>query len=295
MQIDFLKTFITVVETSSFTKAAKIVNLTQAAVSLQIKRLEAELGTPLFIRYSKTFKLTSSGKILLKYARKIVRNHDEAILAISNPELSGHIRFGSPEDYVSPFLSEILSRFSKTYPKVIVDVVCEYSMKLKEAVDSSELDFALCTEILDGGDVIFREPLVWISSPVHLQHQTIDPLPLAASYEGCAYRRWSIRALEQANIRHHIKYSSPTSTGTKAAVQAGFAVAVIGITNIPKDLMVIGAKENFPELPTANLALHRAPGAFNPLMLAFEKCIRKTFLEFNHTINRDPETWIKTP
>lgn len=284
VQIDPLKTFIAVVETGGFTRAAAIVNLSQAAVSLQIKRLEEELGTSLFFRKARSFQLTPAGKSLLQYARKIVKTHDRAILEISRPELSGTLRFGAPEDYVTPFITKILSRFSRKYPGVNVEVVCELSMKLKEAVDTADLDFALCTEIFDGGTIIFREPMVWISSHEHLQHKTVYPLPLGVSYEGCAYRRWCIRAVEQAGFTHRIKYSSPTSTGIKAAVQAGLAVAVMGITNTSKNLLVLDKKDKFPDLPDAHVILHKAPGHYSPMHMAFEKCVKETFSDISREL-----------
>lgn len=279
MNIDQLKTYIAVVETSSFTKAAKTVYLTQSAVSLQIKRLEEELGVALLTRIAKTVKLTGAGKDLLAYARQIVQTHDEAVLTISNRELLGHIRIGAPEDYISPFLTRILSRFSRDHPQVKVDVISNLSVNLKRAVDQADLDFALCTEMREGGTVVFREPLAWISSAKHNQHENLDQIPLAVSYEGCPYRRWAVGCLEAAGYEFRINYNSPTSTGIMAAVRVGFAVAILGVTNIPEDLILIGKEHGFPPLPMAHITLHRAPMPSSPLLLAFETCIRDTFKE----------------
>lgn len=277
MNIDQLKTYIAVVETRSFTKAAKTVHLTQSAVSLQIKRLEEELGVALLTRVAKTVKLTGGGKDLLAYARQIIQLHDEAVLTISNREMLGHIRIGAPEDYISPFLTRILSRFYKDHPQVKVDVISNLSVNLKKAVDQADLDFALCTEMREGGTVVFREPLAWISSAKHNQHENLDQVPLAVSYKGCPYRRWAVGSLESAGREFRINYNSPTSTGIMAAVRVGFAVAILGITNIPEDLILIGEEHGFPPLPMAHITLHRAPKPSSPLLLAFETCIRETF------------------
>ena len=125
VNIDQLKTFVAVVETDSFTRAAGTVHLTQSAVSLQIKRLEEELGVSLLTRFKKSFEITGAGNDLLQHARKIIELHDEAVLAVSNRSLAGHIRIGAPEDYISPFLTRILSRFSRSHPRVKVDVMAE--------------------------------------------------------------------------------------------------------------------------------------------------------------------------
>ena len=276
MQIDALRTFVIVMETGNFTRAAHIVNLTQAAVSLQIKRLEEELDTKLFVRIAKTVKPTNAAKALEIYARQILRNHDEAMLVISQPEFTGIVRFGSPDDYAIPFLSEILARFAVRHPKVVVHLTSDYSKRLLDAVRSAEIDFALCTEYLDGGEVIFREPLVWISSPEHQQHKQY-PLPLAASYEGCAYERYCLQALEDARMEYQIKYVTSGTDCTAAAVRAGLAVGLTGTSNIPHGLIRVGKEENLPPLPEVKVALHKAPGTTTPLSLAFESCIKETF------------------
>lgn len=277
MNFDQLKTYIAVVEAGGFTRAAKAVHLTQSAVSLQIKRLEEELGLSLMNRNNRRFKLTTAGKDLLQYAKKIVRLHDEAVLSVTNRSLTGHIRIGAPEDYISPFLTRILSRFSQSHPRVKVDVISNLSVNLKKAIDQADLDFALCTEIREGGQTVFREPLAWVSSPVHCQHQTVNPMPLAVSYEGCPYRNWAVGSLEAAGKDFRINYNSPTSTGIMAAVRAGFSVAILGITNIPEDLAVVGKEQGLPSLPMAHITLHRAPKPTSPLLLAFETCILDIF------------------
>ena len=77
---------------------------------MQIKRLENEIGKILFERISKTVKLTAEGNTLINYARRIVKAHDDAVLALSKPGLKGFIRFGSRVDVFLPLNSKILVR-----------------------------------------------------------------------------------------------------------------------------------------------------------------------------------------
>ena len=77
LSIDFLKTFIAVADTPGFTRAGRQVNRSQSAVSMQIKRLEDEVGKPLFERIGKTVKLTVEGNMLISYARRIVKEHGQ--------------------------------------------------------------------------------------------------------------------------------------------------------------------------------------------------------------------------
>jgi DNA-binding transcriptional LysR family regulator len=89
IDVDQLRTFIAIVETGSFTKAAEVVNKTQSAVSMQMKRLEERIERPIFARDGRASKLTEDGQRLLDYARRIVKLNVETLAAFSDAELSG--------------------------------------------------------------------------------------------------------------------------------------------------------------------------------------------------------------
>ena len=115
---DLLRTFATVADTRSFTRAGDIVHRTQSAVSMQIRRLEEEVGSPLFLRAGKVVSLTPEGETLLGYARRILALHDEAVASVSAPDMTGVVRLGSPDDFVGRFLPKILAGFAEAYPRV---------------------------------------------------------------------------------------------------------------------------------------------------------------------------------
>jgi len=140
LPIDYLRTFIAVADTNGFTRAGLQVNRSQSAVSMQIKRLEVEIGKALFDRIGKTVKLTTDGNLLIKYARRIVKEHDAAVAALAKPGLQGRIRFGSPEHYTVGVLPGLLARFAASYPDVLVEMRCENSDQIKAAVDKGLLD-----------------------------------------------------------------------------------------------------------------------------------------------------------
>src|SRR5467141_3011385 len=142
---DQLKTFIAIVETGSFTRAAEVVHKTQSAVSMQMKRLEERLGRPIFARDGRASKLTDDGERLLDYARRIVKLNVEALAAFSDAELTGRVRLGVPDDYADRYLPEIMARFSRAYPRVELTVVCEPSIALIEQIDANEIDLAIVT------------------------------------------------------------------------------------------------------------------------------------------------------
>src|ERR1700752_4492425 len=144
LDVDQLRTFIAIVETGSFTRAADTVHKTQSAVSMQMKRLEERLARPIFTRDGRASKLTDDGERLLDFARRIVKLNVETIAAFSD-ELTGRVRLGVPDDYADRYLPEIMGRFSRAHPSVELSVVCEPSVSLIELVDSNELDLAIIT------------------------------------------------------------------------------------------------------------------------------------------------------
>ena len=278
LQIDYLRTFIEVADTKGFTRAGIQVNRSQSAVSMQIKRLENEIGKPLFERIGKKAKLTAEGNILIKYARQIVKEHDDAVVALSKPWLKGFIRFGSPEHYTSGVLPNLLARFASSYPDVLVEMHCENSDKIKEAVDKGELDIGLCTQISGGGQVIYHDPVVWVSNPGFVVPKN-KALSLAVFEEDCIFRTWALEALEKAGIPYRIVYVSRSISGLLDAVRAGLAIAPVVKSNVPSDLIIVGIENGLPVLPVSNIVLHKAKKALSETIACFANHLIKSFRE----------------
>ena len=278
LHIDFLRTFIAVTDTKGFTTAGRQVNRSQSAVSMQIKRLEDEVGKPLFERIGKTVKLTTEGSLLIKYARRIVKEHDDAVMALSKPALKGFIRFGSPEHYTAGVLPKLLARFASSYPDVLVEMRCENSDKIKESVGRGELDIGLCTQISEGGQVIYHDPVVWVTDPGFFV-QKDKALSLAVFEDDCIFRSWAVAALEQAGIEYRIVYVSRSISGILDAVRAGLAIAPIVKSNVPPDLITVGIDDGLPVLPISNVALHTVKAPTPETVTCFAGYLIKAFRE----------------
>src|SRR6476660_7462003 len=166
LDIDQLRTFIAISETGSFTKAAEVVNKTQSAVSMQMKRLEERLERPIFSRDGRASKLTEDGQRLLDYARRIVKLNVETLAAFSDAELSGRVRMGVPDDYADRYLPEIMARFSRGYPEVELSVICEPSVGLLERIDANEIDLAIVTNHKkpNTSATLRRDPRPWVTA-----------------------------------------------------------------------------------------------------------------------------------
>ena len=116
---------------------------TQSAVSMQVKRLEELVGKPLLVREGRSNTLTADGQMLLDYARRMIQLNDEAMTVFTRPEVSGHVRFGTPDDYADRILPDVLARFARTNCKVQVDVDCGTSKGMLEKMKNGDLDLAL--------------------------------------------------------------------------------------------------------------------------------------------------------
>jgi DNA-binding transcriptional LysR family regulator len=260
LDIDQLRSFLAIVETGSFTRAAEIVHKTQSAVSMQMKRLEERLERPIFARDGRASKLTEDGERLLDYARRIVKLNVEALAAFSDFALTGRVRLGVPDDYADRYLPEIMARFSRAYPGVELSVICEPSLELIERIAANELDLAIVTNCESSRPVesFRRERLLWVASNRHTTHRE-EPLPLALGRPACKWRQAAIEGLELMGRPYRVLYSSGNAGAVAAAVLAGLAVSVFPESGLRPGMRVLGTSEGFPELPSCRVGLLRNP------------------------------------
>jgi DNA-binding transcriptional LysR family regulator len=259
LDVDLLKTFLAIADTGSFTRAAEEVHKTQSAVSMQMKRLEEVLGRPLFGRDGRAIRFTPDGERLIEYARRMVTLNDEAVSAFTQPELTGTVRFGTPDDYADRFLPEILARFSRTHPQVTVDVECISSTSLFERTRRGEMDLALVTFFGDirTDEPVRREPLVWITSARYSVH-LLDMLPVASP--DCEWRKAALGALDRQKRKYRIAYASSNSNAISAVVMAGLAVGAVPELLVRPGMRVLSEKDGFPTIGTFEIGLVRKPG-----------------------------------
>jgi DNA-binding transcriptional LysR family regulator len=258
LDVDQLRTFIAIAETGSFTRAAEVVNKTQSAVSMQMKRLEERLERAIFLRDGRASKLTEDGQRLLDYARRIVKLNLETIAAFSDAELSGRVRLGVPDDYADRYLPEIMARFSRVYPGVELTVICEPSVDLLERIDANQIDLAIVTncESKRASETFRRERLLWVTSNRHPTH-TEQPVPLALGRPSCSWRRAAVDKMEAIGRPYRVLYSSSNAGAVAAAVLSGLAVSVLAESGLRPGMRVLTAADGFPELPACHVGLVR--------------------------------------
>ena len=269
LEIDVLRTFVSIAESGSFTRTAAQIFRTTSAVSMQIKRLENTLGCALFSREARRVALTAEGERLLSYARRLLKLNEEAVGAFIKPSLSGQVRFGAPADIGTHILPGLLSLFARTHPGIEVNVSVGRSVDMIQRIDAGELDVALISVGNLGqddtrGEVVHREPLVWAGRAGGVAMRR-NPLPLALASAECAWRRQALDALDRVGRSYRIAYSSEQCAGQEAAMIADLAVAPYPLSLVRPPLRRLDEDADLPTLGEYQIKLLSAAQCSEPV------------------------------
>lgn len=273
LDIDLLRAFVTVVETGSFTRTAALLGRTQPAVSLQIRRLEDQLRSPLFDRGSKGIGLTTEGAGLLPQARRLLRLNDEIVSTLGDGDLEGEVRLGAPEDIATMHLPGILGGFARSHPRIKLSVTCDYTANLLDQMSRGMLDLALIKREPVGPELgvrVWSEPLVWVALDTSIIEAS--PLPLIIAPAPDIYRKRALGALADAGIAFRASFTSPSLAGQMAALRAGLGVGVLPAAMAPRDLAVLGRP--LPTLSDSEIALVSARNPGGPAGLLAQEVLR---------------------
>lgn len=270
---DHLRTLVAIAESGSFTRAAEEVHKTQSAVSMQMKRLEEVMGRPLFEREGRLSKLTPDGLRLVEYGRRLLRLNEEAVSAFRAPGLSGHVRLGTPDDYMAN-LPELLARFARQHPRVEVTVMCEPTQELLKRIEHGDIDLAIITWVVQAARarVFRRERLLWVTSERHSLHE--EPVvPLALGRPQCNWRGAALLALDTVGRRHRLVFTSWNATIVGQAVLEGLAISVLPESALRPGMRVLRPDDGFPELPFTEIATVTPGSTPTPVVRALESHI----------------------
>ncbi len=283
LDIDLVRTFAAIADLRSFTRAASILRRQQSTISLQIRRLETQVGERLLDRSPQGVALTAEGEAFLEYARKILDLNDEIISRVREPKMHGIVRLGAPEDFATRHLPNVLSRFAQTYPDVALEVTCDLTMNLIDQHKSGAFDLALIKRersLEIAGLRVWREPLVWVSGGLDVK--SASTLPLAVSPRPCVYRKRATEALDRARRPWRIAYTCGSLAGTLAAVKARLGVTVLPKDMVPPDLEVIDGKP-LPDLKDTEIALMESKRLSLPAQRLKEHIVRSLSLSSGGT------------
>jgi DNA-binding transcriptional LysR family regulator len=173
MEMSQLEFFLQVIAEGSFSKAADTVGRTQPAVSIAVRRLEEEVGAPLFDRSQKTPTLTEAGVRIQDYAQRILALRDQARAAVAELRTlqKGVVRVGAYESTSLFLLPQVILAFRERHPEIKVEIYRHVSERLPREVLERNVDFAvLAFEPVDRdleSFCVLRDALALILNPEH--------------------------------------------------------------------------------------------------------------------------------
>jgi DNA-binding transcriptional LysR family regulator len=256
LSLDSLRTLVFTQDLGGFARASERLGRTPSAISLQMKRLQEEIGVPIFRKQGRNTLLTEQGEIALRYARKMLELSDEMIDTLRGSSLSGVVRIGFVQDFTANILPSVISRFSALYPLVKLEVKVDVGQVLLQLIDSGDLDIALT---LGGSQkrtahLLSELPLHWIASSSFRDHAQ-QPLPLALFNPPCQCQTRGLEALESAGRPWRVAMTSPSLTALWAAVSAGLGLTTRVQIGLPADVQIIDL--GLGPLGNMSIVLHR--------------------------------------
>jgi len=277
LDLGTLRSFATIAETGSMTRAATQLFMTQSAISMQIKRLENSLGLTVFDRGAQGMTTTAEGEQLLHFANQMLAINDEAMGRLTSPDFEGQVRLGAPCDVIYPHVPKILQAFSRDYPRVQIKMSSGPTVKLKSQFKQGLLDVMLTTEktASEGGQVISSQSLVWTGAEDGIAWKK-RPVPLGIS-KNCAFRASTTQALDDNNLEWVDIVASEDDTAAQALVSADLCVGaeLEGVKNLGRVAIDHGGQ--LPELPKFSVVLYKAKGPGNHLGDALTEYLLRTF------------------
>lgn len=254
---DLLRTFITVIEVKSHTRAADLLNRSQPAVSLQIKRLEDLVGYKLIRQKGRTMQVSEKGEALAMHARQILRLNDLAIGLFERKDTDTNLRIGLPLDYGVRLLQREVTALLHENPELRLTVQCDLSNNLHDALLRDELDIIVA--LYQDGDPQFlvqqwREQPVWVGADT-IQPADFDVLPLVAHPLGCVYRQRMTDALKSVERNWNVVFSSPNIDAIQDAVRDGLGFTCLTTPTTQNGMRQIPADDGLPALEPLRIGL----------------------------------------
>jgi len=257
----WLRSFVVVAETLSFTAAAERLNRRQSTVSDHIRKLEAACARRLFMRDTHTVAITIDGEAMLGFARSILEITERAQLHFSE-EVRGRVRFGVSEDVVLRGLPDALRWFTALHPGIELELTVGLSETLRDKLKDGDLDLVYLKRKPGErhGDLVLRDPLIWIAAP-DFRFDTDKPVPLIVLAPPSLTRLAAFAALEAQGRAWRIACSSGSQSGVHAAARAGLGIAPHALSLIPVDLVEAPSDMRLPPLGATEFILLTARGS----------------------------------
>ncbi|MDR7125869.1 LysR family transcriptional regulator [Pseudotabrizicola sp. 4114] len=277
LDLTALRSFVAVADAGGVTRASGFLNLTQSAVSMQIKRLEEMLGVEVLDRSGRQVALTAAGEQLLGYARRMLALNDEVMERLTRDPHEGEVVLGVPHDIVYPVIPQVLQHFARSFPRMKVSLISSFTRVLKAQFGRGECDIILTTEdgVDPGGVTLAELPLVWVGAPGGVAWKG---RPLKLAYEhNCIFRQGVQAALDRAGIAWQMAVESDSTRTIEASVSADLAVHTVLAGSEPPYVERISHGGTLPDLKRMKVNLYVADPAHSPAVLEMAAMIQRAY------------------
>ena len=192
MDIEALRSLLAFVETGSLTRAAKQMHRTQSALSMQMKKLELELGKSLFVKDGRNLSLSKDGQALARYAHQLISLHDEAFSVLKSSGAATRIRFACPDDYAQLILPKLVPLLHQRFPNLALEIACLPSNQIRNKLDEGAIDLAIVTRssTSEEGFLVYQDDGIWVHNNKNLL--SADVLPLVSFQSDCRFYQAAI-------------------------------------------------------------------------------------------------------
>ena len=225
LSTDALRSFVAVIEFGGITAAGERLGRSQPAISIQIKKLEQQLGAELLQRQGQRLSLTPDGERVYDYAQRIISLHEQLLAQFQPQAVSGDIRLGITSEFASSLLPNVLGQFAQVYPQIALQVTSALSKDLFAGLgERFDMILALREQRNPNDMLLQNDALVWVGTPAAFEQR---PLPLVVAPEGCIYRKRAEQALQRARIDYRISYTNSDYSGLTAALNSNLGVTVL--------------------------------------------------------------------
>ncbi|RUO63302.1 transcriptional regulator, LysR family [Pseudidiomarina planktonica] len=253
LSLDELRAFVSVIELQSYTAAGQLLGRSQPAISLQLRRLEEQLGASLLNRQRGRIQLTQAGQDVLDVARQLLGLNDQLLARFEQHALSGRVRLGIPSEFASKLLPQLLGQYTQSYPNVALEVTSALSKDLLAERTTQKFDLVIALQEpteKPAGHVLKQEELVWVGR----QTDFSEPVPLVFAPEGCIYRRRALQVLTRQQMAQRITYTNADFSGLTAAIEGGLGLTVLAQSTVPEHLLKL---TSLPTLGAVNIVLQQ--------------------------------------
>ena len=261
LSIDQLRSFVAIAETGNYSKAAERVFRSQPALSMQIKRLEEQIGAQLLDRNHKETTVTEAGEVLLSYARRILDLNEEAMSRLSVVETEGSVRIGVLEEVALGPLVGLLTKFGRLCTRINLELHVLTSWELTDMINDDRLCLAVANGMYSSDPVIplWSERYVWVMNPDYpLLDENPLPLIMDPPNSPCKLRDHALGGLSKLGRRWNLVFSTVSVSAMKAAINAGLGVGMLFESEVGPGMRVLTVEDGLPEVPAAHIGLLRS-------------------------------------